>query len=73
MHGELQKDMRATKWATAHGLHQLHTTTAASLAEVYKATKASCDMAKRAEQTAMASKQLAVDLAAALLEVHERC
>ena len=66
-------DMRATKGATAHGLCQMHAATAASLAEVYKATKAPCDMAKHAEQTAVASKQLAVDSAAALLELHELC
>ena len=65
--------MRATKQATAHSLCQMHAATAASLAEVYKATKASCATAKRAEQTAVTSKQVAVDPAAALLELHKCC
>ena len=47
--------------------------TAASLAEVYKATKVSCITAQHAEQAAAASKHLAADLAAALLELHECC
>ena len=45
VHDELHEDIRATKRATAHGLRQLHAATSASLSEVYKATKASCDMA----------------------------
>ena len=65
--------MRATKRATTHGLHKMHVETATILAEVYKATKASCATAKRAEQTTVVSKQLPVDSAAALLEVHEHC
>ena len=65
--------MRVTKCATAHGLRQMHAATAAGLAEVYKATKASCNMAKHAEQTAVTTKHLAVDLAAALLELHQCC
>ena len=73
VHGELQEDMRVTKRATTHSLHQMHAATATSLAEVYKATKASCNMAKYTEQTAMASNHLAVDSAAALLELHECC
>ena len=65
--------MRATKRDTAHGLRHMHAAMAASLAEVYKATKVSCTMAKHAEQTAVASKHLAVDSTAALLELHECC
>ena len=42
VHGELHEDIRATKWATAHGLRQLHAATTANLTEVYKATEASC-------------------------------
>ena len=65
--------MSATLRATAHGLRPMHAATAVSLAEVYKATKASCNTAKHAEQTAVASKQLAVDSAATLVEVHKHC
>ena len=65
--------MGDTKWATAHGLRQMHTATTKRLAEVYKTTKAPCNTAKHAEQTAMASKHLAVDSAAAQLEMHKLC
>ena len=51
----------------------MHAATAASLAEVYKATKASCAMVERAEQTAVVSKHLAVDSAATLIELHDCC
>ena len=44
-----------------------------SLTGVYEATKASYDTAQRAEHMAATSKQLAVDSATAVFELHGKC
>ena len=44
-----------------------------SLAGVYEATKASYDMAQCAEHMAATSKQLAVDSAMGVFELHGKC